>query len=46
MRSDTDTELIAHLIHDVQRGGWHAAGMTARVDRPNLEANKIFKVSF
>ena len=36
----------AHLIHDVQRAGWHAAGMTARVDRPNLEANRIFKEHF
>ena len=36
----------AHLIHDVQRAGWHAAEMTARVEAPNAEANRLYKAHF
>ena len=36
----------AHLIHDVQRAGWHGAGMTAIVDAVDKEATKLFKAEF
>ena len=36
----------AHLIHDVSRGGWHEAGMTARVTAVDKEARRQFEQHF
>jgi hypothetical protein len=36
----------AHLIHDVQRTGWHDAGMLARVDAVDKEASGVMREHF
>lgn len=36
----------AHLIHDVSRAGWHAAGMKDRVESVDKEATRLFKADF